>query len=70
MRITIPVTIEVGFDLECDGETHNEDQIDPAVVRHAVTSVLHTDTVTDGIIDAISEETGWCVGSFTITTEE
>ena len=38
MKITIPVTVEVSFDLESDGSTTPEDQIDPRDVRRAVES--------------------------------
>ena len=70
MKITIPVTVEVSFDLESDGSTTPEDQIDPRDVRRAVESVLHTDIVTDSMIEAITDGTGWCIGSFSISTEE
>mgnify|MGYP006267989939 CR=1 FL=1 len=69
MKITFPVTVEVSFDLECDGTTTAEDQIDPTTVRDAIESVLHTDIVTDSMIEAVSEGTGWCISAFTISTE-
>jgi hypothetical protein len=70
MKIRITVEVEVGFDLESDGVQHGEDVIDSDDVGQAVVSVMHTDIVTDSMIEAISERTGWVVASFALTTPD
>ena len=35
----------------------------------AIAGVINTDIVTESMVDAITEDTGWCVTGMTITTE-
>lgn len=72
MQITIPLTIDVVFDLECDGETAQEDVINKEVVARAVADALHGDhdplmELTEIMLENITDATGWCIQSLSLT---
>ena len=70
MKIRITLEVDVSFDLESDGVLHTEAVISSDEVSQAVVSVLHTDIVTDSMIEAITDAAGWCVSSFALTTPD
>ena len=69
MKIKVTLEVDIDFDLESDGVLHGEDVVDKHVVGKAVTSVLHTDIVVDSMVDAITDDTGWCVLGIGVNTE-
>jgi hypothetical protein len=66
MKIRMTVEVDVSFDLESNGVVHDLSVIDSDVVGQALVSVMHVDVVTDSMIEAISENTGWCVSGFSL----
>ena len=69
MKIKLTVEVDISFDLESDGVVYNEGAVDGHAVGKAIAGVINTDIVTESMVDAITEDTGWCVTGMTITTE-
>jgi hypothetical protein len=70
MKIRMTVEVNVSFDLESDGVVHDQSVINSDVVGQALASVMHVDVVTDSMIEAISENTGWCVSGFSLSAHD
>ncbi len=72
MRITIPVTIDVEFDLEMDGQLMDEGVIRSDDVGRALGGVIHAalerDHVFDELVEIATEAGDWCVKSLSVTT--
>ena len=68
MKFRFTVEVDVDFDLECDGKVGTEaESIDSDVVGQTIVKFmsehLDYDSVFDDLLDAISDNTGWCINS-------
>lgn len=68
MKVSFTVTLDILFDTESDGTEHPESEIDTSDVVMAATKVLYTDIVTESIVEAITEDTGWCIRGLSLST--
>lgn len=64
----VPVWVDIAFDLESDGEVVPESAVDPAAVRRAVMSVMEGSCL-DHLVDEITDQTGWCIQSLSLTVD-
>lgn len=70
MKITVPLTIEIYFDID---EEDLKD-VDPKSLtedaQYAALEVIHQDIIADEIVEAITEHTGWCIRALALSTPE
>jgi len=70
MKITVPLTIEIYFDID------DEDlkDVDPKALaedaQYAALDVIHQDIITDSIVEAITDHTGWCIRALSLSTPD
>ena len=67
IAVTIPVTVDVEFDVD-DSEISAEELKQDAC--YAVMDVIQTDIVADSIVEAISDYTGWLITGMTLSTPD
>jgi hypothetical protein len=77
MRITVPVTInvDVEFDMTEEEAACYQDGQDMGLTnlingtKRAIANTLHgSEGMIDEMVDAISDETGWCINGLTMET--
>ena len=68
MKVKVSVEVDIDFDLKSDGMEHDESVVDSNQARQAVVEALHSVDVVDNLADMISDHTGWCVNSVSMTT--
>jgi len=70
MKVQVTLEFDIKFDLESDGETLQEHVVDDTTVKRAIIDALHWDSVMDGVLDNVTDHTGFCVSSFAVFTRE
>lgn len=70
MKIRVVVEIDINFDLESDGEIHNESVVDSDIVGQAIVKGLNNSDTADNMVELVSDASGWCVSSLTLSTPE
>ena len=62
MKFRMVVEVDLDFDLESDGDIGNEDNdIDSDVVGQSINNHFSDHEWLDGMVDAITEKSGWCL---------
>ena len=70
MKFRFVVEVDVAFDLECDGEVSTETaRVDSDTVGQTINSEMSAafDQHADSMVDAVSDATGWCINSLSVT---
>ena len=69
MKLIIPVTVDISFDLESDGVVQPESAINADTVKTSLADAIHAAIKidTDTILDVVSGDVGWCIESMTVT---
>lgn len=66
MKIRIPMMIEINFDIDTD----DQNEVDINQLRNKTINAIFETVSTDSMVDYITDETGWCVTGFSVTSEE